>query len=87
MRDKAAPEPFYVSFLFQAAVLTAASLLVFGASVGFAVSSSTGSLAVGLCAAALFGGVFNLLLGPLVVGRGANQLASGLALMFLGQGL
>jgi len=61
--------------------------MLVGASVGFAVSSTTGSVAVGLCAAALLGGVFNLLLGPLVVGRGANQLASGLALMFLGQGL
>jgi len=61
--------------------------MLVGASVGFAVSSSTGSVIVGLCAAALAGGAYNLLLGPLVVGRGANQLASGLALMFLGQGL
>ena len=61
--------------------------MLIGASVGFAVASSTGSIALGLLAAALAGGCFNLLLGPLVVLRRANQLASGLALMFLGQGL
>lgn len=61
--------------------------MLVGASVGFAVASSSGSLLLGLLAAAGAGGLFNLLLGPLIIGRGANQLASGLALMFLGQGL
>jgi simple sugar transport system permease protein len=61
--------------------------MLVGASVGFAVASTTGSVLLGLVAAALAGAAFNLLLGPLVVGRGANQLASGLALLFLGQGL
>jgi simple sugar transport system permease protein len=61
--------------------------MLVGASVGFAVAASSGSLLLGLVAAAAAGGLFNLLLGPLIVGRGANQLASGLALMFLGQGL
>jgi simple sugar transport system permease protein len=61
--------------------------MLVGASVGFAVTSSSGSLWLGLLAAMLAGGAFNLLLGPLIVLRGANQLASGLALMFLGQGL
>jgi len=61
--------------------------MLMGASVGFAVASTSGSILLGLAAAALAGGLFNLLLGPLVVTRGANQLASGLALMFLGQGL
>jgi ABC-type uncharacterized transport system permease subunit len=61
--------------------------MLVGASVSFAVASTTGSTLAGLCAAMLVGGLFNLLLGPLIIGRGANQLASGLALMFLGQGL
>jgi general nucleoside transport system permease protein len=61
--------------------------MLVGASVSFAVASSTGSILLGLAAAMAAGGLFNLLLGPLIIGRGANQLASGLALMFLGQGL
>ena len=61
--------------------------MLVGASVAFAVTSTTGSVVWGLGAAVAAGGLFNLLLGPLVVLRGANQLASGLALMFLGQGL
>jgi general nucleoside transport system permease protein len=61
--------------------------MLVGASVSFAVASTSGSTVLGLVAAVLAAGLFNLLLGPLVVGRGANQLASGLALMFLGQGL
>ena len=61
--------------------------MLVGASVSFAVTSVTGSVLLGLLAAVLAGGAFNLLLGPLIVLRGANQLASGLALMFLGQGL
>jgi hypothetical protein len=36
MRDKATPGLFFDSFLFQAAVLTALCLIVFGASIGFA---------------------------------------------------
>jgi simple sugar transport system permease protein len=61
--------------------------MLVGASVAFAVTSTSGSAAWGIGAAMAAGGLFNLLLGPLVVLRGANQLASGLALMFLGQGL
>jgi general nucleoside transport system permease protein len=61
--------------------------MLVGAAVSFAVASTTGSVLLGLLAAVLAGGAFNLLLGPVIVGRGANQLASGLALMFLGQGL
>jgi simple sugar transport system permease protein len=61
--------------------------MLVGAAVSFAVASATGSTGLGLAAAVLAGGLFNLLLWPLIVGRGANQLASGLALMFLGQGL
>jgi general nucleoside transport system permease protein len=61
--------------------------MLVGASVSFAVASSTGSVLAGLLAGMVAGGLFNVLLGPLVIGRGANQLASGLALMFLGMGL
>jgi simple sugar transport system permease protein len=61
--------------------------MLVGAAVSFAVASATGSLGLGLLAGMVAGGLFNLLLGPLIIARGANQLASGLALMFLGQGL
>src|SRR3982075_1042122 len=54
-----------------------------GACFGFVAAYRTGSPFVGLVAAALAGGVFNLLLGYLVVTRRANQLASGLTLLFL----
>jgi simple sugar transport system permease protein len=62
-------------------------LLLVGASVGFAVSVATGSAWWGLLAAALAGGAANLLFGWLVVSRKANQLASGLAMMFFGFGV
>jgi ABC-type uncharacterized transport system permease subunit len=58
-----------------------------GACFGFVVAYQTGNPFVGLVAAALAGGVFNLLLGYLVVTRRANQLASGLTLLFLAFGL
>lgn len=61
--------------------------MLMGASVGFAITVETGSAVLGLLAAALAGGLFNLILGLLVVTRRANQLASGLALMFFGVGL
>ena len=47
----------------------------------------TGNAALGVLAAALAGGLFNLFFGFLVISRRANQLASGLALMFCGVGL
>jgi len=62
-------------------------VLLIGASVGFAVAVVTGSAWIGLGAAALAGGLANLLFGWLVVSRRANQLASGLALMFFGFGV
>jgi general nucleoside transport system permease protein len=58
-----------------------------GACFGFVAAYRTGSPFVGLVAAALAGGVFNLLLGYLIVTRRANQLASGLTLLFLSLGL
>jgi ABC-type uncharacterized transport system permease subunit len=61
--------------------------MLMGAAVSIAVASSTGSILLGLVAALVVGGLFNLLLGLLIVNRSANQLAAGLALMFLGQGL
>ena len=62
-------------------------ILLIGASVGFATASASGSAWRGLLAAAAAGGLGNLLFGWLVVTRRANQLASGLALMFFGFGL
>jgi simple sugar transport system permease protein len=62
-------------------------IMLIGASVAFAVSIETGNLWLGIGAAALAGAVFNLLYAYLVVSRGANQLASGLALMFFGIGI
>jgi len=62
-------------------------ILLIGASVGFAVTAATGSAWWGLPAAAAAGAASNLLFGWLVVARRANQLASGLAMMFLGFGV
>lgn len=61
--------------------------MLMGASAGFAVVAQTGNPLLGLLAAALAGGLFNMILAWLVVTRGANQLASGLALGFFGIGL
>jgi len=58
-----------------------------GACVGFVAAYRTGNPFLGLAAAALAGGLFNLLLGYLVVTRKANQLASGLTLLFFSFGL
>ncbi len=62
-------------------------VLLVSASTGFAVTYVTGNPAVGVLAAALAGGLMNMILGYLTITRGANQLASGLALMFFGFGL
>jgi simple sugar transport system permease protein len=62
-------------------------ILLIGAAVGFAVTAARGNPWLGLAAAGLAGGLANLLLGWLVVSRKANQLASGLTLMFFGFGL
>ena len=61
-------------------------LMLVGASVGFAVTAATGDPYLGVLAAALAGGLTNLLFAFVVVGRQANQLAAGLALMFFGAG-
>jgi general nucleoside transport system permease protein len=62
-------------------------VLLIGASVGFAVTVATGSAWLGVVAAAMGGALTNLLFGWLVVARRANQLASGLAMMFFGIGV
>lgn len=61
--------------------------MLMGASVGFAITFETGNVFAGIVAGALAAGVFSLAHAYLVVTRHANQLASGLALMFFGIGL
>jgi general nucleoside transport system permease protein len=58
-----------------------------GACAGYIVTVETGSPYLGIVAAFLAGGLLATIHAFLVVTRGANQLASGLALMFLGLGL
>jgi simple sugar transport system permease protein len=58
-----------------------------GAVVGFITTVHTGNAVLGILAAAAAGALFNLLFGFLVITRQANQLASGLAMMFCGVGL
>jgi simple sugar transport system permease protein len=62
-------------------------VLLVSASVGFAVTSVSGNPYLGVLVAILAGGLMNMILGYLVINREANQLASGLALMFFGFGL
>ncbi len=62
-------------------------VLLVSASLGFAVTKTTGSPYLGILAAVLAGGLMNMVLGFLVITRQANQLASGLAVMFFGYGL
>lgn len=62
-------------------------VLLVSASSGFAVTVISGNPYFGVLIASLAGGLMNLLLGYLVISRKANQLASGLALMFFGFGL
>jgi len=60
--------------------------MLMGAVVGFSTTVQTGNPALGVFAAALAGALFNMIFGFLVIERRANQLASGLALMFCGAG-
>jgi general nucleoside transport system permease protein len=62
-------------------------VMLMGAVVGFTTTVQTGNPALGILAGALAGGLFNMIFGFLVITRRANQLASGLALMFCGVGL
>jgi general nucleoside transport system permease protein len=62
-------------------------VLLVSASSGFAVTAISGNPYLGVLVAVLVGGLMNMVLGYLVIHRQANQLASGLALMFFGFGL
>jgi simple sugar transport system permease protein len=62
-------------------------VLLVSASSGFAVTAISGNPYLGVLVAVLAGGLMNMILGYLVIHRRANQLASGLALMFFGFGL
>ena len=62
-------------------------VLLVSASSGFAVTVLSGNPFLGVLVAMLVGGLMNMILGYLVIHRRANQLASGLALMFFGFGL
>lgn len=61
-------------------------VMLVGAASSFAVTAITGNVLIGLMAGAAAGLAFNLILGLLVVTRRTNQLASGLALWWLGAG-
>lgn len=62
-------------------------VLLVSASSGFAVTYISGNPYLGVLTAMLTGGLLNMILGYLVINRKANQLASGLVLMFFGFGL
>ena len=62
-------------------------VLLVSAASGVAIASMTGNPYLGILAAMLAGGLMNLMFGYLVITRKANQLASGLTMMFLGFGL
>ena len=62
-------------------------VMLMGAVVGFIAMVETGSAILAVVAAALAGALFNMVFAFLVITRRANQLASGLALMFCGVGL
>jgi general nucleoside transport system permease protein len=62
-------------------------VLLVSASSAFAVTVVTQNPLYGILVAMLMGGLMNMILAYLVVNRKANQLASGLALMFFGFGL
>jgi general nucleoside transport system permease protein len=62
-------------------------IILMGAVVGFATTVQTGSAPLGVLGGILAAALFNMIFGYLVITRRANQLASGLALMFCGMGL
>jgi simple sugar transport system permease protein len=62
-------------------------VLLVSAATGFSVAYVSGNPFLGVLAAAIAGALMNLIHGYLVISRKANQLASGLALMFFGIGL
>jgi general nucleoside transport system permease protein len=67
--------------------LGAEGCMIMGACFGFKIAADTGNIVLAVLAAALAGGGLSLIHAFLVINRGANQLASGLALGFFGLGL
>lgn len=61
--------------------------MIMGACFGFKVAADTGNLGLAILSAGLAGGLLSMIHAYLVLSRGANQLASGLALGFFGLGL
>lgn len=61
--------------------------MIMGACFGFKIAADTGNIWLAVLVAALSGGLLAMIHAYLVVTRGANQLASGLALGFFGIGL
>lgn len=61
--------------------------MLVGALTGYAVTASTGNPWVGVLAGAAAGALLALVHAVLVLSRGANQLATGLVVLFLGLGL
>jgi len=62
-------------------------VLLISAATGYGVTVASGNPFIGVLAAMLAGGLVNMIFGYLVISRKANQLASGLALLFFGYGL
>ncbi len=62
-------------------------VLLVSAATGYGVTVMTGNPFLGVLAAMLTGGLVNMVFAYLIVTRRANQLASGLALLFFGYGL
>ena len=62
-------------------------VMLVGAVTGFVTMVHTGSVGLAILVGALAGALFNMVFAFLVITRRANQLASGLALMFCGVGL
>lgn len=58
-----------------------------GALAAYAVAAETGNLWIGVAAGAVAGGLLSLVHAYFVLSRGANQLATGLVVLFLGLGL
>jgi general nucleoside transport system permease protein len=61
--------------------------MLVGASIGFVIAAITKNALFGVAVAAVAGAAFNMVFGYLVVTRRTNQLASGIAMWFLGLGL
>ena len=62
-------------------------IMLIGAATGFAATFATGNPYLGIAVAGLAGVVANMLFAYVVIGRRANQLATGLTLLFFGLGI